>query len=303
MPLVNESAIPVRPTGSRPRLDHVDLLRGWVIILMALDHTRDFFSRDAMLFRPLDLTQTYGALFLTRWITHFCAPVFFFLAGTGAFLSLGRGRTRRDLSWFLVTRGLWLVLLELTLVQFGWTFRIDLHALGGLVIWALGWSMVVLAGLIHLPLWGVVAFGIVMIAGHNLLDTLSPKAFGSWSWLWTVLHVPGEIPLAPGLFLFHRLSAHSLDRSHGERVRFRRAPTPGSSCAAPPSALARNWPDDRFRPASSDQHLWEYASLVGAGEFSLHFFLLYRLPEISAVAALPPDDSRPGPDRAGVFRS
>ena len=192
----------MKPAGIRPRLDHVDLLRGWVMILMALDHVRDFFSRDAMLFAPLDLTQTNAGIFLTRWITHFCAPAFCFLAGTGAFLSLGRGKTKRDLSWFLLTRGLWLVFLELTLVQFGWTFRIDPHWLGGAVIWSLGWSMVILAVLIHLPIWGVAGIGLIMIAGHNLLDDISPQALGSWSWLWTVLHVPGGIQIAPNFSLF-----------------------------------------------------------------------------------------------------
>jgi uncharacterized membrane protein len=199
---VNESAIPVKPAGVRPRLDSVDLLRGWIMVLMALDHVRDFFSRESMLFDPTDLTKTYPALFFTRWITHFCAPVFFFLAGTGAFLSLGRGKTKADLSWFLVTRGLWLVLLELTLVQFGWTFRFNFHELVGLVIWALGWSMIALAGLIHLPVWGIAAFGVVMIAGHNLLDGIRPQAFGSLAWLWTVLHVQDGFAFAPGFFFF-----------------------------------------------------------------------------------------------------
>ncbi len=202
MPFVDEAAIPVKPAGVRPRLDHVDLLRGWVMILMALDHTRDFFSRDAMLFDPTDLTQTHGALFLTRWVTHFCAPVFCFLAGSGAFLSLGRGRNKRELSWFLVTRGLWLVFLELTLVKFGWTFRIDPHFFGGQVIWALGWSMIALAALIHLPLWGVAAFGILMIAGHNALDPIRPEAFGSCGWLWMVLHVQGPVQISPDYSFF-----------------------------------------------------------------------------------------------------
>ncbi|MDQ3119703.1 MAG: heparan-alpha-glucosaminide N-acetyltransferase domain-containing protein [Verrucomicrobiota bacterium] len=199
---VNESAIPVKPAGVRPRLDGLDLLRGAVMIIMALDHTRDFVSRDAMLFDPTDLSRTNGWLFLTRWITHFCAPVFCFLAGTGAFLSLGRGRSKRDLSWFLLTRGFWLILLELTLVQFGWTFRIDPHFLGGQVIWALGWSMVVLAALIYLPLGGVAAFGLVMIAGHNLLDPIRPAAFGTWSWLWTVLHVQGPVQISKTYMFF-----------------------------------------------------------------------------------------------------
>ena len=198
---VNPSAIPIKPAGIRPRLDSLDLLRGAVMILMALDHVRDFVSRDALAFDPLDLSRTNYAMFFTRWITHFCAPVFCFLAGTGAFLSCSRGKTRSDVSRFLFTRGLWLVLLELTLVQFGWTFRIDLHVFGGLVIWALGWSMVVLSVLVILPVWTVAAFGIVMIATHNLLDGVAPEAFGGWSWLWKILHLQGPVKIGPNFTL------------------------------------------------------------------------------------------------------
>lgn len=120
----------------------------------------------------------------------------------GAFLSLGRGRTKRDLSWFLLTRGVWLILLELTLVKLGWSFHFNPHAFFVQVIWALGWSMVCLAALIHLPLWGVAAFGVLMVAGHNLLDPIASVAFGSWSGLWKVLHVQGPVQIAPNLRLF-----------------------------------------------------------------------------------------------------
>ena len=202
MSTANPSAVPVPPPGARPRLGSVDLLRGWIMIFMALDHVRDFFSREAMLFDPSDLTRTSAPIFLTRWITHFCAPVFFFLAGTGAFLSTSRGKTQPELARFLLTRGLWLIILELTLVQFGWTFHVGFHQVALMVIWALGWSMIALAALIFLPPWAIAAFGLAMIAGHNLLDGLRADAFGSFGGLWKILHVQDGFAIAPGYSVF-----------------------------------------------------------------------------------------------------
>lgn len=174
--------------GARPRLDSVDLLRGVVMIVMALDHARDFFSGAH--FDPTDLTQTSAALFLTRWITHFCAPVFVLLAGTSAYLSLGRGRSKSDLSHFLVTRGLWLVLLELTVIKLGWdSWSYHLDDVGLQVVWALGWSMVALAALIHLPMWALTTVGAAMVLGHNAFDGVAPEAFGALAPVWRVLHV------------------------------------------------------------------------------------------------------------------
>jgi uncharacterized membrane protein len=181
------------------RLDSVDLLRGVVMVIMALDHVRDFFSNAP--YDPLDLARTDPALFLTRWITHFCAPVFVFLAGSSAYLSLSRGRTKAGLARFLLIRGVLLVLLELTVVRFGWLFNLDYRFLFVQVIWALGWSMIVLAALVFLPTWAVAAFGIVMIAGHNLLDSIGPDRFGSLGWLWTILHNPGIMPLPGGRYI------------------------------------------------------------------------------------------------------
>lgn len=188
------------PAAPGARLDSVDVLRGLVMVLMALDHTRDFFHDAIGRFDALDVTQTTPAIYLSRWLTHFCAPVFVFLAGTGAFLSTTRGKSTRGLSWFLLTRGLWLVLLELTWVRWaGWTFAIDLHEHWGLVIWAIGWSMVVLAGLVWLPMPVITGFGLVLVLGHNALDGITPESWGRWEGLWRVLHAGGPFELVPGL--------------------------------------------------------------------------------------------------------
>jgi uncharacterized membrane protein len=191
-------------TPVRDRLDAVDLLRGIVMALMALDHTRDYFHVGALHgFDPLDLKTTTIPLFFTRWITHFCAPTFLFLAGTGAFLSGARGKSKRQLSWFLATRGGWLILLELTFIHWaGWTFTIDLHAHLAIVIWAIGWSMIALAALVHLPLWASTTIGLAMIVGHNSFDGITPASWGSLGWLWRVLHAGGPVEFTSGYFLY-----------------------------------------------------------------------------------------------------
>jgi uncharacterized membrane protein len=160
------------------------------MVIMALDHTRDFMSylRSA----PEDVAHTSGALFLTRFITHYCAPVFAFLAGTGAFLSTNRGKSIQQVSRFFLTRGLWLVLLELTVIDLAWGFVPWAHA--G-VIWILGWSMVAMALIVRLPLRWIAVLGLGMIATHNLLDSINPASFGRFYWLWTFLHTPGRIPI------------------------------------------------------------------------------------------------------------
>ena len=170
------------------RVKSVDLLRGLVMIFMALDHTRDFFSK--LRFPPEDLARSTPFLFFTRWITHFCAPSFFLLAGIGASLILDRGRSKKNLSWFLFTRGLWLIFLELTILQWTWNFSYG-PPLYLLVIWALGLSMVVLSALVFLPEKVIAAIALVTIFGHNALDGIQPATFGSLAPLWNVLHVPG----------------------------------------------------------------------------------------------------------------
>ena len=180
-----------------PRLDSVDLLRGLIMVFMALDHTRDFFSY--LHFPPEDMTQTWPALFLARWLTHFSAPGFFFLAGTGAYLSLSRGRNPAKVSHFLWTRGLWLVFLEITIIDYAWTFMPSI-GFGG-VIWALGWCMVANALILRLPMRWIVAVGALMVAGHNLLDPIQPQMFGKFGWLWIILHQLGFIPLPQPSFV------------------------------------------------------------------------------------------------------
>jgi uncharacterized membrane protein len=187
------------PIPGASRVDSIDLLRGIVMVIMMLDHTRDFAHSGALLFDPTDLSQTTTTLFLTRWITHFCAPVFVFLAGTGAYLQLARGKSKRDLSKFLITRGLWLILLELTIVKFGVFFSFDYRFFGFLqVIWVIGVSMIVLAGLIHLPLKVTASFGLLMIFLHNLLDGIKIEGWRGpetpvpslGAKLWILLHEP-----------------------------------------------------------------------------------------------------------------
>jgi uncharacterized membrane protein len=185
------SATTAAVAPKRVRLESIDVVRGVIMILMALDHTRDFFGQTS--FSPTDPTQTTIPLFFTRWITHFCAPVFFLLTGAGAYLSLHkewlRKKSKRALSKFLFTRGLWLILLELTLFRcLGLQFNFDYHLTLLDVLWTLGWAMIVLSGLVHLPTPLVTALGLVMIAGHNLLDPVR-----SSNPVWSILHSPNFI--------------------------------------------------------------------------------------------------------------
>lgn len=176
--------------GGSARIVSVDVLRGLVMALMALDHTRDFFGSGG--FNPRDVAEP--ALFLTRWITHICAPTFIFLAGLSAFL-YGRTRSAGELSRFLITRGIWLILIDFTLIKFGWRFEFDFYRLGAGVIFAIGASMIVLAALVWLPRWAIATVALVMIAGHNLFDGLRAEQFGALSWAWHLLHERGQVPL------------------------------------------------------------------------------------------------------------
>jgi uncharacterized membrane protein len=181
-------------TVKRARLESVDLLRGIIMIIMALDHTRDFFGQPGS---PTNLATASVALFFTRWITNFCAPVFFLLVGTGSWLSL-RKRTKSELSRFLFTRGLWLIFLELTLFRcLALQFNFDYHITIINVLWALGWAMIVLSALVYLPAWAVTTFGVVMIATHNLFDSID-----SANPFWTILHSLNVVYSSPSHTIF-----------------------------------------------------------------------------------------------------
>lgn len=174
------------------RLPSIDRLRGLVIVLMALDHVRDFFDADALRFSPTDLDHTYPALFLTRFVTHFCAPIFTFLAGASAFLHGCALADRAALSRFLWTRGLWLIALDILVISPVWHVGFGKIALA--TLWAIGVGMVALSALVFLPSRAVLAIGAAILVGHNLLDGVHAAQFGAFAPLWSMIHEPGPLP-------------------------------------------------------------------------------------------------------------
>src|SRR5262245_20510333 len=199
MPAVTAVAV---PAPARTRIESIDLLRGLVMILMVLDHTRDYVHKDGIFGDPTNLATTTTLLFLTRWITHFCAPAFVFLAGVSAFMQRAGGTSTRELSRFLVTRGLWLIVLEFTVIRLTTWFNLDYSFLGVMqVIWTLGISMIVLAALVYVPMWGIASFGLAVVLLHNAFDGVHVASWqgpgtptpGVWGTLWILLHQTSEI--------------------------------------------------------------------------------------------------------------
>jgi uncharacterized membrane protein len=180
------------------RVLSIDVLRGVVMVLMALDHVRDFVTKVRV--QPEQLAQHGSvALFATRWVTHFCAPIFVLLAGIGIGLAMQRRASTATTSRFLLTRGLWLIVLDLVITPIGWRFSFSLLPAFALVLWALGLSMIVMAAVIHLPRAAVAVGSLLVIATHNLLDGVRPESWGAAAPVWHVLHVPGFA--APGVLL------------------------------------------------------------------------------------------------------
>jgi uncharacterized membrane protein len=179
---------------TKTRIESIDLLKGLVMVIMALDHIRDYFHYSAFFFDPTDLTQTALSIFFTRFITNFCAPTFSFLAGLSAFM-IGKRKSPSELSSFLLKRGIWLIFIELTIISFGWHFDPEFRNSKLQVIWVLGVSMIVLAGLIHLPKKIILIFSLIIIFGHNLLDNIDIKDNVFWS-------------------ILHQRNQHFIDETH-----------------------------------------------------------------------------------------
>jgi len=253
-----------------PRLSSIDALRGLVMIVMALDHTRDFFSNA--LFDPTDLTRTTPLLFFTRWITHFCAPVFVLLAGIGAFLSLTKRHDRCELSVFLLTRGLWLMFLEVAVVSpLGWSFSWHFGFTRLQVIWVIGAAMVILAGLVYCfpPRW-IAAFGLILIFGHNIFDGPHAAWLGGFGAAWKILH---------NLSFFLRLWSR--------RNSARRAAETST-----PLVLNRHFLDRPFHRSPRHECLRRSPPLVPTARRPLYPAVIPELHEVSAVAALSAYDPR-----------
>ena len=178
---------------SKPRIESIDLLKGLVMIVMALDHIRDYFHYSAFFFDPNNPELTTIPIFLTRWVTNFCAPIFCFLAGLSAFF-VGRRKQTKELSMFLLKRGLWLVFIEMTIVNFAWYFDIQFRTPGLFVIWSLGISMIALSAVVHLPYKAILIFSILLIFGHNLLDSIHFEG----SVLWSIIHDMRVFTLSTG---------------------------------------------------------------------------------------------------------
>ncbi|MGZ5135069.1 MAG: DUF1624 domain-containing protein [Flavitalea sp.] len=182
------------------RVRSIDVLRGMVMVIMALDHVRDYFHNTAMVDDPLNLETTTPILYFTRWITHFCAPVFVFLAGTSAYL-IGLKKSKKELSLFLIKRGLWLILIEITIVTLGWTFNPLYNLFILQVIWAIGISMLILGLLVYLPYSLILTLGLVIVFGHNLVDYAEAERDGKVGFIWDLLH-------------HAKFSVYSLDANH-----------------------------------------------------------------------------------------
>lgn len=181
--------------NQKTRISSIDIVRGIVMVIMALDHVRDFFHADAALFNPTDFTKTHPILFFTRWITHFCAPTFIFLSGVSIRLGLQR-KTKNELAKYLLSRGVWLIIIEQTVFRFFFSFSLQYDMLMFLVFWSIGGSMIVLAALIYLSPRTILIIGLILIFGHNVFDALRLAPGDGGYGIWTFMMQSGFVPPA-----------------------------------------------------------------------------------------------------------
>ena len=192
---------PLQPKKTSYRIDSIDLLRGLVMIIMALDHTRDYFHKGGMTGNPLDLATTTPLLYFTRWITHICAPTFVFLAGTSGYFQELR-KDKKQLSGFLITRGLWLVFVEIVIFNFIFSFDVHYSLVGLQTIWSIGISMIILGLVIWLPFNAIFILGCIIVLGHNALNYYEATFATPPGWLYSLVHQPGLYKLWDGHSLF-----------------------------------------------------------------------------------------------------
>ena len=177
----------------KDRIEAIDFLRGLVMVLMALDHVRMYLGYGTWYAEPTNLATTTPLLFFTRWITHFCAPVFVFLAGTSAFLYGTRQANVKQTAWYVFTRGVWLILVEVVIINFAWTFDVTYSFLILQVLWAIGISMLTLSALVFLPKRLILAIGLILVFGHNLLDSITAQGSSAQDLIWYALHQPNAV--------------------------------------------------------------------------------------------------------------
>lgn len=192
----------ISPASPKQRIQSIDILRGLVMVIMALDHARDYFQLGVLsgLNDPTNLETTTPILFFTRFITHFCAPIFIFLAGTSGYL-YSLKRSKKELSKFLFTRGFWLIVVEIVIINFIWWFDTSFGFINLQVIWAIGLCMIIMSLLIYLPNKIIIAFGLVMVFGHNLTDGITAEGNSLFSVFWYVLHQPHFFQISENHFL------------------------------------------------------------------------------------------------------
>ncbi|MFS0827348.1 DUF1624 domain-containing protein [Pseudomonas phoenicis] len=184
------------PTPITQRLQSIDALRGLVILFMLLDHVRETFFLHHQVGDPMAIATTEPGLFFSRTLAHLCAPVFVLLTGLSAWLYGEKHQGRGDVAAFLFKRGLFLVVLEFTVVNFAWTFQLPPSVVYLQVIWAIGVSMIALAALVWLPRAALIALGLTIVVGHNLLDAVHFGEGSSLHVLWAILHDRGWLEVS-----------------------------------------------------------------------------------------------------------